>query len=173
MNRTLSRQPSQLGDTFRIYYADPVRWRSQAGMAPSVAPYTPPGTADRLGSLGQAMAELGMDTSWIAPAIDAAGQVTAASVAAANEAERQKKEEAAAKKKKKKKKKASKSSTAKKAKADEEDEHEPPPEDPSGLPWGPILAGGAALLIGGVLLLRKQPASAGGYAPAPSKKEIA
>lgn len=169
MNRTLSRQPSQLGDTFRIYYADPVRWRSQAGMAPSVAPYTPPGTADRLGTLGRAMAELGMDTSWIAPTIEAAGQVTAASVAAANEAERQKKEEAAAKKKKKKKKKASssKSSTAKKAKADEED------EDPSGLPWGPILAGGAALLIGGVLLLRKQPTSVGGSAPAPSKKEIA
>lgn len=133
----MTRYPSRLGDTFRIYYADPVRWRSQPLRWSS---------------------NLGMDTSWIAPAIEAGGQVTSSIITVASEAERQKAE--AKKRRKKKKKNAAKprsssdtTATRKSQEPEDDDVEETDTKKP--IPWVPILVAGAAVLGVGVVLLRQ------------------
>lgn len=142
----MTRYPSRLGDTFRIYYADPVRWRSQPLRWSS---------------------NLGMDTSWVAPTIEAGGQVASSIITTVGESERQKaeaakKKKAAAKKKKKKlpdvtKVKKSGTNTAveairKKKRQDDDDDGD---EGKPTIPWTPIVIGGAVLLVGiGALVLQ-------------------
>jgi hypothetical protein len=151
--------PTQLGATFRIDYANPKRWRSQAAGYDIQSRTPPPGGMRYLyAALG---VDLGtFDPSILAPIIEAGGQVAASTITAVSEAERQRKEEEkqakqekASKKKSKKKGKSKKKDSSASAPSTEETED----TESAPLPWGPILLGGAAVTVAAFLLLRKKP----------------